>query len=188
MAPTSPYPVVGQRLRLRLTGDEDLAYVMATEAEAENRAFVELWSESEHRVAIEDPDTLHLVAVRGTAPQETPVAYVILQDVRSASRSIFLRRVVVSDKGVGYGREVCALVLRHCFQDLGAHRVWLNVQEDNEVAIRLYQGLGFTLEGTTRDSALHDGRFSSMYLYGMLEDEFLDVSDEPPDGDCDPAP
>ena len=43
-------------------------------------------------------------------------------------------------------------------------RVELSVFTDNERAVRLYESLGFVVEGTERFAAIRDGRYADEYL------------------------
>jgi RimJ/RimL family protein N-acetyltransferase len=56
------------------------------------------------------------------------------------------------------------------FDDLGAHRVYLEVTADNAAARALYERAGFVLEGTWRDGYRDaaTGTFRDLCAYGML--------------------
>lgn len=73
-----------------------------------------------------------------------------------------------SNRGKGYGADAMALALKFAFHEINLHRVQLSVFSYNERAIRLYERLGFTREGTYREALLRDGRRYDTYLYGLL--------------------
>jgi len=75
-------------------------------------------------------------------------------------------------RSMGYGREAMELVLDFAFQELNLHRVALTVFSYNEAAIKLYEKLGFTKEGTHREFLHRDGKRHDMHLYGMLRHEW----------------
>lgn len=75
-------------------------------------------------------------------------------------------------RGLGYGHEAMRLALNFAFNELNLHRVCLTVFSYNEPAIALYEGLGFTREGTFREHVERDGRRFDMYLYGILRREW----------------
>ncbi|KAK3669355.1 hypothetical protein LTR78_010778 [Recurvomyces mirabilis] len=54
----------------------------------------------------------------------------------------------------------------------GLHRVTVKAFEYNEGARRLYERLGFTHEGTIRETSWYDGRWWADYEYGMIESEW----------------
>jgi len=78
------------------------------------------------------------------------------------------------DWGKGFGKEASVLALRYAFNELGLHRVWLTTVSYNERALKLYEKLGFRLEGRARDHIRRDGlRWDLLYM-GLLRDEFND--------------
>jgi RimJ/RimL family protein N-acetyltransferase len=74
--------------------------------------------------------------------------------------------------GKGYGREAMECLLAYAFSELNLHRVQLTVFSYNTRAIRLYESLGFTKEGSFREFLQRDGCRHDMLLYGMLVDEW----------------
>ncbi|WP_175988322.1 GNAT family N-acetyltransferase [Bacillus sp. Marseille-Q1617] len=75
-------------------------------------------------------------------------------------------------QGMGYGREAMECVLAYAFGELNLHRLQLTVFSYNTRAIRLYETLGFTKEGSFREFLQRDGERHDMHLYGMLSDEW----------------
>lgn len=59
----------------------------------------------------------------------------------------------------GLGREMAELLLAYAFNGLGLHKVYLHVGQDNLPAIKLYQALGFEIEGTLVDEYFLAGHF-----------------------------
>jgi len=74
--------------------------------------------------------------------------------------------------GRGYGTEATALMLEHAFGTLGLHRVALAVFAFNERAIRAYRGVGFVVEGRSREAIWRDGRFCDEIQMSILEPEW----------------
>ncbi|MEG9296294.1 GNAT family protein [Mangrovibacillus sp. Mu-81] len=74
--------------------------------------------------------------------------------------------------GKGYGREAMECLLAYAFSELNLHRMQLTVFSYNTRAIRLYESLGFTKEGSFREFLQRDGSRHDMLLYGMLADEW----------------
>jgi diamine N-acetyltransferase len=80
------------------------------------------------------------------------------------------RRIVISSPGRGLGRFAVSWILDWTFNQLGAHRIWLEVVESNDRARRLYEAAGFVLEGTYRDGFRdEDGRYANLCFYGLLK-------------------
>ncbi len=75
-------------------------------------------------------------------------------------------------QGQGYGTDANKLALRYAFMELNMHRVGLEVFGYNKRAIRSYEKLGFTLEGTQRQWLLRDGQWFDLHTMGILRDEW----------------
>ena len=74
--------------------------------------------------------------------------------------------------GKGYGTDVMKLCLQYAFLELGAQRVSLGVHEYNPRAQRVYEKVGFRLEGRSRQDILREGRrFDSLWM-GILREEW----------------
>jgi diamine N-acetyltransferase len=158
------------KIRLRRTAEGDLDFVVAAEGALENRRFVGQWTREEHGGALSNPDLAHLVVER--VEDGRAVGYVILAGLRDANRAVEFRRVVITEKGKGYGREVLRAVKQMAFAELKAHRLWLDVREHNERARRLYESEGFVAEGMLRECVSVGGGWESLVLMSVLEQEY----------------
>jgi RimJ/RimL family protein N-acetyltransferase len=58
------------------------------------------------------------------------------------------------------------------FDDLGAHRLWLDVKGLNSRAKVLYDSEGFVVEGRLRDAVRVSGGYDSLIVMSMLKPEF----------------
>jgi ribosomal-protein-alanine N-acetyltransferase len=74
--------------------------------------------------------------------------------------------------GNGYGTEAARLATDYAFRDHRRHRVVARVFEDNDASARIWEKLGFDLEGTHRDEVYIDGRYRDVRYYAVLEDEW----------------
>ncbi len=158
------------RVRLRPTAEDDLDFVLATERAEENAPFLGQWTRRDHRDALSNDDVAHLVVETGTDGQR--VGYLILTGLARFERSVKLQRMVISEKGNGFGREALRLVKALAFGEFGAHRLWLDVREGNERARRLYESEGFVFEGTLRESSRVGDKFVALHLLSILEHEY----------------
>jgi diamine N-acetyltransferase len=139
-------------VRLRPTTPADLDWVLDAEAHAENAPFVTQWTRAQHAAALDHPDMRHLVVE--TVPDGRAVGYVILAGLAGARDGVELRRIVVTDKGRGYGRAALRLIKTTALRDLGAARLWLDVRTNNPKAKRLYEEEGFVVEGAGADGLI----------------------------------
>lgn len=76
-------------------------------------------------------------------------------------------------QGKGYGSEAMRKAIRICFEELNAHKVELNVFSYNENAIKMYEKVGFILEGRRRAASYHHGKFYDVLTMGILREEYF---------------
>ncbi|WP_146087144.1 GNAT family N-acetyltransferase [Chroococcidiopsis sp. TS-821] len=100
------------------------------------------------------------------------VGYVILAGLENLHHSIELRRLVIQDKGEGYGTAALRLIKKLAFEELHAHRLWLDVKHFNYVARRLYENESFVVEGILRECLKIGDRFETLVLMSMLQSEY----------------
>ena len=102
------------------------------------------------------------------------IGLTILRDInlinRSAETAIYIGDQ--NERSKGYSKEALTLTLNFAFNNLGLHRVFLSVREDNIAAIGLYEKMGFIREGILRDSIYKDGKYISLIIMSILEGEF----------------
>ncbi|KAF2267190.1 acyl-CoA N-acyltransferase [Lojkania enalia] len=72
----------------------------------------------------------------------------------------------------GYGGEAIRWALHYAFHLVGLHRVTIRAFEWNEGALRLYERLGFVVEGRQREALWHEGRWWDGVEMGMLDREW----------------
>lgn len=96
--------------------------------------------------------------------------YKIDHRIRSAEFAI-----MIGDKSAwrtGIGRACTRWALRFGFEDLALHRIYLDVLETNDRALKLYESLGFQLEGRHRHAQWKGGRWVDLIAMSVLEDEW----------------
>ncbi|AMO25203.1 spermidine acetyltransferase [Ramlibacter tataouinensis] len=157
-------------MRLRPTMSSDLDYVVSLEQSAENLAFITPWERTQHEAAIRFPDFRHFIVEGG--PDLSAVGFLILIGCRSPQQSIELKRMVIQAKGSGFGRAALRMAKKIAFDDLKAHRFWLDVKKRNTRAKALYDSEGFVFEGELREAVKTDGGFESLIVMSMLRQEF----------------
>jgi RimJ/RimL family protein N-acetyltransferase len=75
-------------------------------------------------------------------------------------------------RGKGYGRAAYQAFLRFLFEDRRMNKVSLEVLSHNNHAKKLYESLGFILEGVKREEVWRDGIYLDSLLFSMLSSEF----------------
>lgn len=99
----------------------------------------------------------------------------INQQNKNAEYAISLRKKA---HGKGIAFNATCLLLKLAFQELGLHKVYLNVLADNQTAIRLYERCGFVYEGEFREHVLKEQEYINWKWYGILETEFFRINRE----------
>jgi RimJ/RimL family protein N-acetyltransferase len=77
-----------------------------------------------------------------------------------------------ADWGRGLGADAARLMVSYAFDTVNLSRVWLEVYEDNPAARRIYERLGFQVEGTLRRHGFREGRWWDIQVMGMLAEEW----------------
>lgn len=154
---------------LRLATLDDIPAILRLECAPTAREFVGQWSEVRHRSTFTGGDARYYV-IEGERGEVQ--AYAILRGIHEDSRTIELKRIAVSTPGRGLGRKMLNELVRIAFRELGAHRLFLDVFEDNSRARHLYESVGFQYEGVMREAAHRDGRWCNLHLMSILEQEY----------------
>jgi RimJ/RimL family protein N-acetyltransferase len=170
-AATTSNPRTPARVRLRPTMQSDLDFVISLETDPANLPYIVPWERTQHEAAIRFPDFRHFIIEGGE--DLDPVGFLILIGCRSRNLSIELKRMVVQRKGAGFGRAALRVAKKVAFDDLGAHRFWLDVRTHNTRAKELYDSEGFVVEGVLRESVRGANGFDSLAVMSLLESEFM---------------
>lgn len=160
-------------LILRPTEENDLEFVVRIESEASADGVVTRQSFAEHEKYLTDEDVRHLIV---EADGEA-VGYLILAGLLDTeNETIEFRRIVVAEKGKGYGRRALQLAKKIAFEELSAHRLWLDVIDFNERARRLYESENFRVEGVWREryKAQNGNGCESLIFMAILRNEYTE--------------
>ncbi len=71
-----------------------------------------------------------------------------------------------------YGTSALVSLLDEAFNTYELHRVWVDVPEYNENALRMFRHLGFVLEGHFRRTHRKDDNWYDSFAMGLLWDEY----------------
>ncbi len=83
----------------------------------------------------------------------------------------------IGEKGYwnqGFGTKAMLLILKHGFENLNLHRLWLRVFETNLRAVRSYEKAGFKEEGKFRQAQFIDGKYVDVMIMSVLKTEWQD--------------
>ena len=154
-------------IRLRQTEEVDIDYIVSAENNEENRQYIIPWSREKHLQAMNTPDILHLIVQK-----EAKVGYAILAGLTNVDNAIELRRIVITEKGKGYGRATIEMIKELAFNNYKAHRLWLDVKVQNIRAQSIYKAAGFVVEGILRECLKTENRYDSLIIMSILQHEY----------------
>ena len=163
-------PLQQARVRLRPTMQSDLDYVLTLERDPENLPYITPWEKIQHEAAIRFPDFRHFIIETG--PELERGGFLILIGCRNQHQSIELKRMVVQTKHKGFGRSALREIQKISFDDLGAHRFWLDIKKRNTRAQALYASEAFTFEGELREAVKVSDGYDSLIVMSMLQAEY----------------
>ena len=151
----------------------DLDFVVSVESDMRNLPFITPWERTQHEGAIRFPDSRHFIV----DDEAGAAGFVILQGCRNPHGAVELKRIVLDHRrqGSGNGRAAVRLLKRLAFEQLRAHRFWLDVKALNTRAQKLYVTEGFTEEGRLRESVRLSGAadgYDSLIVMSMLDREY----------------
>jgi RimJ/RimL family protein N-acetyltransferase len=159
-------------IRLRSTTRDDLDFVVSAEQDPENQRFIIPWPRERHAAALSDPNIAHQILHHDF---HGSVGVVILAGLTDPHDNLEFRRIVVTVKRRGFGRTAVRHVKRFAFVERRAHRLWLDVKEQNHRARSLYESEGFTLEGVQRECLKGAEGFESLVVMSMLASEYSEA-------------
>lgn len=100
------------------------------------------------------------------------VVYLLHIDYVSGSAEFAIMIGKMENQGKGIGHLATVQMLKHAFQDLNLHRVYLSVLAGNQRAINMYRKNGFKEEGTLRKAVYKNGEYHDVIVMGLLREEF----------------
>lgn len=179
--------IIGDQIRFRAIEKEDLPYFVKWLNDPEVRQGLSLLVPLS---LAEEEDWFEGVLKR--SPFERPLAIEIQPDPkkedwvfvgncgliaidwqnRSAEIGIHIGEKEYWDQG--FGTKSMRLMLKHGFNNLNLHRLWLRVFEINQRAIRSYEKAGFIQEGKFRQAQYLDGKYVDVMIMSMLQNEWQD--------------
>lgn len=153
-------------IEARQTTENDLPLILGWESNEPN---VLQWKESDHIEFIQNPDAIYQLIVAKKSGES--VGYAILKRNSPDPSSVEFLRLVIADefKSRGYGSLYFEYIWNLVFSDQTIQRIWHDVFTDNEVAVRLYEKLGYskfkeTIEPRTGRTLFHYELTREQYL------------------------
>ena len=166
--------MTSQRLLIEDADESDINFIIEMEEHPDNRDFIWQGTYDEHLSEIND--TKHLLLVIRRLEDSVPIGY-SLSRIDFKSEVYELRRLVIAEKGKGYGREAMSAHLKYAFEVLKVNRFWLDVFPDNVIGIKLYESSKMHRDGVLRQNYKSDRGYLDQIVYSILKSEYLALSD-----------
>ena len=153
------------RLEISEAADADIRTVIAIENHPDNRDYLWVGTAEEHRSEIRDPN--HLLLLFRERSDKRVIGYSLIR-LDHKSHLFEIRRIAISEKGKGYGREAMRALIQYAFTRTDTNRLWLDVYADNPAGIRLYESLGMHRDGVLRQNYLAERGYLDQIIYSIL--------------------
>lgn len=163
--------IEGQRLKLRKATETDLNFILSLENAEENLKFIVPFGEEFHTKILKSDGSEKMDVIAEEIGTGTRAGYFMLQDVDNPFKNLEITHVIIDKKGRGYGTESLKLLLKWSFEVKNFHRAWLDCKTYNEVALHLYEKVGFRREGLIRECILTNGIYEDLLVLGILQRE-----------------
>lgn len=92
----------------------------------------------------------------------------ISKEDKNAEYAVVTRKAA---QGTGAARQATMDILKYAFEELGLHKVYLNVLEENSRAYHFYEKCGFVYEGLAVDHVCINGEYKNLKWYGITEEQ-----------------
>lgn len=106
-----------------------------------------------------------------TKKNDEPIGFVTLNNVNYIHRNCYLGIVIgdPSAQGMGFGTETMKLILVYAFNTLNLNKVLVEVTDHNTNAVKLYDNLGFTLEGRLKKHYYSEGNYMDVLVMSLFK-------------------
>lgn len=106
-----------------------------------------------------------------------PIGFISVTDIDKENQKADIG-MLIGDKNYwdqGYGYDSLITLLKHLFFDLGFNRIGLEVFAHNSRAQKVYEKIGFQVEGIERQGLLRKEGYCDIYLMGILREDFENI-------------
>lgn len=154
-------------LLVKWKNDPEIAYLVRggpinTTYEIESRRYY---------AGIEDHDTVRFII---ESLEGKPIGFLSLGEIDRENQKAQIGMLIGEKEywGQGCGTDSLRTLLNYLFFELEFNRVGLEVFEYNERAKKVYEKIGFTVEGLQRQGLRRDDKYYDIYIMGILKEEY----------------
>lgn len=178
-----PVFIDGDRIDLRTVEEEDIEFLKHGINHPEVRRYIPVfrtpYNHERYEDIFGDIDSSENGASLLICTDSEPVGSIQLYPIDDSRGWANLGYWIIPEKwGNDYATEAAALVLEYGFSELRLHRVSADPVTSNTASRQVLEQLGFTHEGTKRETAFVGGEYVDMEQYGLLESEWRKQSEE----------
>lgn len=158
-----------KRLIIKKATKDNISLIIELENNKDNSSFV--WQDDfdTHLKYLNDKN--HIVFMIYEKESNDIVGYTLIH-VDSNSNIFELRRIIITKKGIGYGKEIMKKLFDYAFNSLNINRFWLDTYPDNKRGIKLYESLNMVKEGVLRQNYKSSQGYKDQIIYSMLREEY----------------
>ena len=161
----------GPRLSLRRAEPADIDFICTLQEADDNSDYIVPFSRAEHETIVMQAKAAMDIIVEERGSSER-VGYLHVAGLLLDTREQEWTHVIIGKKGLGYGHEAMKLLKAWAFEDMGAHRAWLDCKDYNARALHLYESEGMVREALIRETILHRGVYENLVVLGILDREY----------------
>lgn len=77
-------------------------------------------------------------------------------------------------KGKGIATIATKKIIKYGFKNYNIEKIWLCVDAENKIARKLYEKVGFVLEGTLKKDIYFKGKMIDRCMYGICKEDWRD--------------
>lgn len=172
-----PVFIEGDRIELRTVEEEDIEFLTRGVNHPAIRRYISVFRMPQNRERYEETfenvDSSENGASLLVCVDGERVGSVQLYPVDEGRGEANLAYWIDPDaQGNGYATAAGELVVEYGFEELRLHRISAVTMTPNAASRRVLERLGFSHEGTKRESAFADGEYVDEAQYGLLEAEW----------------
>ena len=139
------------RLRLRTANIDDYDFINEAERDEDSTPWVGNWLLGSRIEKFGDNNFFQTII---ETSEHRIIGFIDFRDMLHDSQ-VELKRIVVTDKGKGYGKESMYLSQKFAFEVLGRNRLYLGTKVENVRAQHVYHTTGFTLVNPENIASFH---------------------------------
>ncbi|MBD1577196.1 MULTISPECIES: spermidine N1-acetyltransferase [Vibrio] len=171
-------------IRIRALEKDDLRFIHSLN---NNRSVMSYWFEEPYESFMEleslyvkhihDLNERRFIAENGDREH---VGLVELVEINYIHRTAEFQIIIAPYfQGRGYAREIIDRAVNYAFKILNVNKLYLQVSDENEKAVYLYESFGFKQEGLLIEEFFMNGQYRNAIRMYMLQRDYLNRQDQP---------